>query len=977
LLIQGEKQMKKIATLTLLGLIGSIVMLGSCTGGGSSTTSSSTSSSKPNSSSTSAPSVDDFIAYFNGTEVNEGASLTLSVNEKVASLTAKSLEGDAVTPVFVSSDASVLGVGPTGLLTPLKAGTADITLTNKTISQIFHFTIGTTQSASGALSYASTSYDEKAKILASLEDYAVNNYLTGITMFSNGGYVCYNSRYTPLPREYVTGYGWGTSREGKLTSELSGAAGGHPTYYTIGTTSVVSKANAMDATGSDVSDLAGYISNSYFGTRLNATNDGYEWYPVLAKTGETRPVAIDAQGNAIANPKTNTRWRIHLRDGVKYASGSQNPISSSYNGKEVELADYLTPLKFMLTGWNQQARGAELTTGVAGLNGAAQYFQKTATRSDPTSDDLWDDTLWDQYVGDNIKMGKDDTGNYIEFNLLYPCTPFYAMYYLSSTLYSPLPEAFIKHWGANSLGLAVGSEWTMADTMLATGPYYIDKYSAGDILSLKKNPYYFTTQDNLSDGTIRQVYQIPGFDFKKLDNSALKDNFLAGRIDSYAPNKDTLKDPFNTSTGSGTASGVVWNRYQTKGDANFKINVNSTTQAQWDKYFGTSGTTYPHPSAGSQDYRTRKEYLSDKNFLNFLSFGLDRKSICEARGTTPTQEYFSDNYLIDPETGVSYNSTAVHKAVLANRYNETYGYSVDAAKAALDKAMDDTIVPMAQNGKLKAPGSGAAGTKNNPWYVPINMNWMNPTDTTDYSDVFDSINKIFSEEIEENYGGNYKLVINQIAGTSDYNQVYNIMKQGEFDLGFGAISGNDLDPLGFFEVLRSNNSSTFTVNWGADTSLTSPDIVYDGKTWSFDGLWKAGTSGAAVAADGSLGRIENVSTAKVSSSGIPYESINSSDETVTYSISFKTLVQGGATNIQLAMSTDDAATMEALGATAGNNYTISLVIPAKFNTTGATGATTDVTTIAITVTFNLSFADGTSSKQISTLTLQTYKGASA
>ena len=273
---------------------------------------------------------------------------------------------------------------------------------------------------------------------------------------------------------------------------------------------------------------------------------------------------------------------------------------------------------------------------------------------------------------------------------------------------------------------------------------------------------------------------------------------------------------------------------------------------------------------------------------------------------TPTQNYFSDNYLIDPETGISYNSTEAHAAVLADRYNESYGYSPDAAKRALETAMEETIIPMGEDGQLVANGQGQGGTPTNPWLITIDMNWMNPTDEKEYGDVFDSIYRISDELIKEVYGGCYKLHINQIAGTSDFNAVYDLMKQGEFDLGFGAVSGNDLNPLNFFEVMKGDNSSGFTLNWGPDTSkIDSEDpIIYDGKKWSFDGLWQAADSAALLNNDGTFAVASNVSTN--GSGSIKYESIDSSSQSVTYRISFKQLVDAAANELSLSISNGDA-----------------------------------------------------------------------
>ena len=88
-----------------------------------------------------------------------------------------------------------------------------------------------------------------------------------------------------------------------------------------------------------------------------------------------------------------------------------------------------------------------------------------------------------------------------------------------------------------------------------------------------------------------------------------------------------------------------------------------------------------------------------------------------------------------------------------------------------------------------------------------------------------------------------KLTVVNHDGTSNYEDVYTKHLQvGQFDLGFGSISGNSLDPLNFLEVLKSDNSSGFTLNWGPETSVVSENLIYEDQPWSFDSLWAAGDS---------------------------------------------------------------------------------------------------------------------------------------
>lgn len=987
--------MKRTTRLIAILGIGCIGLLAGCNNDSST---SPTSSTNPNSSVTT-PVETGFYVTYKGAEVSDGDSLTIDVNDQVARLYCHDLDtGSDVTSSasFSSSNPTVLSVAANGMLTALQAGTATITVTDPTdaeFSLALNFTVTRTTVATGVNSYSTVDYDEKANILGVLEKYAVENYLTGITLFSNGGYVAYNSRYRPTPTSYVSGYGWGTMREGRLNGVIENPETGHdPSYYQVGTTAVASHANAMDASGSDVSDIASYFTTSYYSTRLNATNDGYEWYPSLAT--DARPVAVDDNGNIISS-NYNRRWRIHLRtkangDTVPVYRTSSTATMNGYNisqlnGKEVELTDYLTPFKLMLTAWNGQYRGSELTDGVSGFSGAASYYNSTTEAPDDGS--IYDENAWASIMGDektgltstgergNIIVGTDDEGDYIEFNLLYPCTQFYAMYYLSFSLYSPLPIDFVKAVTPNYLG-AFPDDYSPADTMVSTGPYYIDRWQSGQYIKLSRNDnfYEYIEGYTLNDGTTtRTPYQIPGFEWTYHESSELQNLFETGSIDSYNPTSDTLDTTYNTDSGT-SSNGIQWNRYQTEGDANFKLNVNSTTPEQWEEYFGTSGNVYAHDSASTAQWvETREEraYLSDKNFLDFLSFALDRQTICESRGTVPTQDYFSDNYLIDPESGVSYNSTDAHAAVLADRFNSTYGYSSDDAKESLALAFEDTIIPMAEAGLLPATGTGAPGSHDNPYRIVIDMSWMNTDDVKNYGDVFTSITNAFSEFANEEFRGGYTLIFHQINGTSDYNEVYNKMKQGEFDLGFGAISGNDLNPLNFFEVLKSDNSSGFTLNWGPDTSEVSDDIVYDGKTWSFDGLWQASDSAALLDSDGNFAEAQNVSTG-ASANGITYQTINNTDRTVTYRISFEQLVNAGAKELSVSWTNGDVTasyTNEQLQEAWDSNYVASITVGSEFNS-----ASNVTLRVNFTITITDINGDSMNTETSSTISLLSYYG---
>ncbi len=991
--------MKNYLKIAMIPAIASIACIASCkkTSNDSQKSTSTSTSTKPSTSTALKFTLD-------SKEIQDGANLEIAVGE---SLKVISVSGTgSSTATFTSSAADVLEVGATtGKLNAKKLGNATITVAVSGKEYKFNFTVVNPTKQAGVYSYADASYDEKAKILGTLEKYAVDNYLTGITLFSDGGRVVYNSRYTPKPSKYVVGYGWGTEREGELTGTLPDALGGKSDYYQIGTTLVTNRADAMNATGSDVSTLSGYITSAYFGTRLKETNDGYEWYPILATCNE--PIALEENGTddngytqvKVANDATQSdRWRIYVRTGQngsyktnapKYKTASKISAFQKYDGKYVEAEDYLTPFKWMLTSANGQVRGAELLDGVSGFAGASDYYAASSDKS-ALGDKIYNESAWDEYMvkGHNIVMGSDDNGTYIDFKLTVPCTQFYAKYYLSSSLYSPMPAEILKEYP--KYGTEPSASERLDQTTISCGAYYISERPGVNSLTVSRNENFIgqiydkDSSDNAieklsDDSQPRKIYNIAGFQWSQIEDSARESNFLGGKVDSYSPTKDTLSKYIN---GSGIdEGGVSWHSYQTEAESTFKINVNSLNSTEWKKLFGTSGTIYAHSAAETNKYTDQRDvrsYMTDKNFLDFLSFGLDRKTVAESRGKTPTQDYFANAYICDPEEGTVYNNTDYHKAALADRHYDTYGYDATDAADALTECIRKTIAP----NKDKLPKNSNGKTQ-----VIVTMNWMNTTDVKDYGDVFDSITTIFKDVVSKKFGNAYELVIDQQNGTSDYNAVYDKMKHGEFDLGFGAISGNTMSPLNFLEVLKSDNSSGFTLNWGTDTSEVSNDIVYDGKVWSFDSLWNAGNTVAVLNSEA------KVATPTASDYDMTTWASDSAKESVSYTIAFDDLIAAGAIINSVYGSTDgfgNGKTLytreEATTKIDENHKSLRITLDSTFNNTGIKGVTDEKdsnrfkenveATVTLTVGYSITVG-GTSRSLTSTVTVANYYSVKA
>lgn len=727
--------------------------------------------------------------------------------------------------------------------------------------------------ANGGYNYSAAAgaeaIQQRTEILGKLEKYAVESHLTGITLFENGGYVKYNPRLVIPAKEYITGYGFGILSEGSIDGELINPKTGEPTesnptykpYYHSAQTQNPNTINAWNASGSQVSDLSGYITSTYWNTKMNKNKDGYEWYPQLAldEVGgkvNDRPIPVYDKVNPLGLYKT---WKIYVKtgaQGLKYRySGATN--NATFENRPVDIKDYAFVFQLLLTGANKQSRGAEMAGDKTyGIKGAQSYYTRTKELTDQTTiDNVWNEMTKSDASGNQdptkfseqslgIMTGSDANGSYIQLELINEIDAFTAMYTLSSSLYSPIPRAFIEELSKERtvrtgvLNYGRNSSWkdgdldvvrNIVDNTISLSAYKLDVWNdsflafgrndgwverakypeRNTIAGIKINNYINATQDQL------YMYY----------NSGLTDScgVPITAIDEEAGKPDTRV---------------------TKGDSTFKLNVNSCTQERWNELFGPGG------QISSQGNFTAswnvKPWMSNENFLNGLYWSINREEFARKRGVQPSIDYFAGAYLSDPENGVSYNDSPEHKAAVAKWHTvrtvdgekvDNYGFDYSKAVACFKTAVNQLV----NTGAIKY------GTKDKPTEIHIHIRWMYQTDINEYGD---DIGKYFTDAFNDEAvcGGKVKLVVDQEAVTN-WEDVYNLwMMKGQFDLAFGAISGNTYNPLNFLEVLKSDNSSGFTLNWGPDTSKIDSvnPLVYDGYKWSFDSLWEVADRGGVV-----------------------------------------------------------------------------------------------------------------------------------
>lgn len=660
--------------------------------------------------------------------------------------------------------------------------------------------------ANGERNFAAVDNDERAVMLGILETYAIKKGTTGISLFENGAYVMYNPRITLGTENYITGYGFGIMTEGSITEDLDYETNAAwKRYYHTMEASDPGTLNALNNSGSQVSDIYSYIGSSFYTTFMNETKDGYDYYPQLAKE---MPVALNPDENGMA-----TKWRFEVRtgaDGLKYTTGSTLESRAAFNGREVELEDYITPFKLLLTQSNQYFRGTELASSEIGIAGAQAYY--TATENG------YNEELW-QNVG--VKVYTEDGKNYFEVEFTTPLTAFYARYYINSDLYAPIPQDFLDLVTPQFyLGYNTDATETPVDNSLSLGAYYLEAYNADQQIVFKKNPNYVYADTKYS---IEGVH-IKIFTAAADDKTATFKEFLAGHFDGASIPQEYL-DEYRTDPRT----------RQTTGSSNFKLNVNATNAAVWEKLFGESGSIV---ETAKEDYWELEPALSNSYFVKGLSYALDRLTYANARGRVPSVSYFSSAYMSDPEAGISYNTTKAHEKAVASLLEDTdgYGYSIELAR-------DYFRIALAE---LEASGAYTPGTKENPTVITIEMGWQVTSDEEGYhNELKNFLETAFNDESV--CGGVYQLNVEFWVGNDWSDVYYNKMLVGQYDIGFGSISGNTLNPLDFMGVLSADVeiSGNFTLNFGPDTN--DPDeypIVYKGERYSYDAFYNAANTGA-------------------------------------------------------------------------------------------------------------------------------------
>lgn len=719
------------------------------------------------------------------------------------------LTADQKTAVDAAKAAGIEAIASAGTVSEVR----------KAYDDAYNAILASVPAATGPISYlgiANADNEERTNMLGILETYAVRNGITGLSLYEGGSFVMYNPRVTLGTENYITGYGFGILPEGSITADLEYESNpAWKRYYHSLNVSDPGTLNYLNSQGEDVSDLYGYVSASFFTTFMNETKDGYEWVPELAME---KPVPMnDDDGDGVAS-----KWRFQVRtgaEGLKYTTGSQIASRAAFNNRDVALEDYETAFKLLLTQSNELFRGTELANNTVGaIVGAKAYYDGTANG--------FSQSLWDN-VG--IKTYVEDGKSYFEIEFTQEYSRFYAMYYITSGLYMPVPQDFLDLVTVqNYLGFNETATETPVDNTLALGAYYLEAYNQDQEMVYKKNPNYVyaDTKYNIEGVHIRVVTAMG------TDREASINEFLAGHSDATTIPQTKLDEYRNDPR-----------TRRTEGSSVFKLNFNALNAEDWELLFGEEGTVAQTPKS---DYWEVEPALGNRHFIKALQYSVDRLTYANARGYAPTVNYLSANYMSDPEEGLSYISTEAHKKAVAPLLEETDegGYSLELAREYFRIALAE----------LEDDGVYTPGTAENPTVINLEFAWMTAAqEESAHNEIKDFMETAFNDASVSD--GKYKLQIDFWVGNDQMDVYYNKMMIGKFDVGYGGINGNALNPLDFMSVLSSDQtlSGGFTLNWGTNTN--DPDaypIVYQGRRYSYDAFWCAANA-SVFAVDGAKG----------------------------------------------------------------------------------------------------------------------------
>lgn len=369
---------------------------------------------------------------------------------------------------------------------------------------------------------------------------------------------------------------------------------------------------------------------------------------------------------------------------------------------------------------------------------------------------------------DDVGLSVSADGSSIVFEFDPQMSEWNVIYWLSGFTLTPVNMALYEE---------VGEQYgTSAETTAYNGRFFIETYEPDRIIRLKRNPNFWDPARNSYTGYTFEIINDPEIAFQ---------SFLAGRLDATGLTAARF-DEFQTFPGIRFAPGAVV----------FRMNINAMGNIENQREEWPDGSWIPEP------------ILAYPEMHQALYFGADRETLAfdVQRTAEPAMYYFTPAYLVDPAGGVSFRDSAFGPGVLENLSPDTSGYNPDAATAFFRSAVRQAVADghYAQGDVITLH----LGIQANSEGSLLGAEFLKEA----YEDLFTDPETGIS-------------VVIDIQPEPFPNNYFNVILPGEFDMGFGGISGSQLNAASFLNIFRSGpGRSPFVLNFGPAFDTEEPVI---------------------------------------------------------------------------------------------------------------------------------------------------------
>jgi len=647
--------------------------------------------------------------------------------------------------------------------------------------------------AQGEYNFKFASSELRNTFFAAAEKWLLDTGAGGVPLFANAGFSMFSDRMalvseTSLP---VLGFGtgWSTMTADDSTVTVEGVPGQAGKYtYRAALSTNPTTFNAWISDDSNTSDAIDPFLGALYGFNFNEDKTGYVLSADLAG-GDPIPHNETVLDSGVTISKV---WRVPVREGLKWSFHPS--VDTTGWDLNITAQDFIDTYKLALDlGWFRAISGGGHFWASSNPIVGAQDYRDKVVAADPEDPADWDD------VG--IKIVTVDGVDYLEYEFEIDLSSWNVRYWLGSNSISPISMDLYNSLTPVSGVVPYG---TTPETTAYHGAYVLDYYEADQVLRYSKNPNYHTPDEIFFTG---RNYQIIATDVLRFQS------FIAGDLDSV---------------------GVPTNEYENyKNDPRLKRVPGATTFRMGVNAFQTKAVQEENFPADTYGDWMPKAILGYADMQKALYFGVERDYLAyDILKTSEVQQFhFTDAYLVDPESGISFRDSAESALVEDGLSVETHGYSAAAATAFYKSAVAQAV----------ADGFYTPGTAANPREIELTL--VVQADSVGQANLATYLTEQYEDLFKDDVN-HINIKIKTVFATFPDNY-YSHALIGQFDLVVGGISGSTLDAASFLEVYASDNRGGFTFAWGFDTSVPEIEVTYewDGATvteiWSFDAIQMA------------------------------------------------------------------------------------------------------------------------------------------